>query len=218
MAQGSQTLTTYYAKRIIGDSAAATADKALLQTGNSITANTWILNRTSRLVTSNNSISNFYGIKYTHDNSNSDDKIELYGGHLNNNNEEESTAWIGLNTGNIYILGKVGINSNPNNSYYLYVNGATYLNGATTITGITSITNATGLNGTNNTGALTVTGGVYLNEKIKVNGTSWLVGHVGIGIDADSTYNLYINGTTWMADNLYFSQGKNIYMSYNSSN
>ena len=73
MATGSQNLTTYYAKRIIGDTEAATASKALLQTGANITTDTWVLNRTNR--------DTAYGIKYTYDSTTTkNDKIEFIGG------------------------------------------------------------------------------------------------------------------------------------------
>ena len=75
-------LTTYYAKRIIGDAAAADATKALLQTGVDITADTWILHRTNRS-------SKLYGIKYKYDSSNHD-KIEYYG----KTSSDSATAWI----------------------------------------------------------------------------------------------------------------------------
>ena len=81
MAEGFN-LTTYYAKRIIGDTAAANAEKALLQTGDDITTDTWILHRTDRT-------DKLYGIKYKYD-SNGHDKMEYYGQTSNDN----ATAWI----------------------------------------------------------------------------------------------------------------------------
>jgi len=48
MSSGSNYLTTYYAKRIIGDNAAADSASALLQTGENITTNTWLLGQTER--------------------------------------------------------------------------------------------------------------------------------------------------------------------------
>ena len=130
---GSNNLTTYYAKRIIGDTAAESAAKALLQTGTDIATNTWILSRTNR--------SNTYGIKYVYDNtvSGTNDKIELYGNYLTGNNDTNTpTAWVNLHTGDIYILGKVGIGYNPetsDNTYKLYVNGTSYLNDNARING-----------------------------------------------------------------------------------
>lgn len=130
---GSNNLTTYYAKRIIGDTAAESAANALLQTGTDIAANTWILSRTNR--------SNTYGIKYVYDNtvSGTNDKIELYGNYLTGNNDTNTpTAWVNLHTGDIYILGKVGIGYNPetsDNTYKLYVNGTSYFNDGMTVAG-----------------------------------------------------------------------------------
>lgn len=130
---GSNNLTTYYAKRIIGDTAAASAANALLQTGTEITTDIWILSRTNR--------SNTYGIKYVYDNtvSGTNDKIELYGNYLTGNNDINTpTAWVNLHTGDIYILGKVGIGYNPEtsgNTYKLYVNGTSYLNDNARING-----------------------------------------------------------------------------------
>ena len=75
-------LTTYYAKRIIGDTAASDAENALLQTGVGIAGDTWILHRDDRT-------SKKYGIKYAYDSS-GNDKIEYYGKNANDN----ATAWI----------------------------------------------------------------------------------------------------------------------------
>lgn len=119
MASATQSLTTYYAKRIIGDAAAASETSALLQTGTGVTTNTWILHRTNR--------NNLYGIKYLYDSSTGGqaDKIELYGGNVVSNTDTP-TAWVELDTGDMYIMGKVGIGYNPNttgNTCKLYVNG-----------------------------------------------------------------------------------------------
>ena len=102
MATGSQLMTTYYAKRIMGDNAAADAEYALLQTGVHIDVDTWILHRENR--------TNLYGIKYKYDNTetsnvnNGHDKIELYGGYQNNNTDI-ATAWVQLDTGDIHTIG-----------------------------------------------------------------------------------------------------------------
>lgn len=116
MASGSQSMTTYYAKRIVGDASAAQANSALLQTGANVTADTWILNRTNRATT--------YGIKYVYDGTDGQDKIEFYGG------TATASAWVQLDTGDTYIAGKLGINYNPEtsgNNYQLYVNGNAYI-------------------------------------------------------------------------------------------
>ena len=121
MASGSNYLTTYYAKRIVGDTAAADAAKALLQTGANITTHSWILIRSNRLT-------NKYGIRYKYDSSNTNDKIEFYGGYQVSNTDTP-TAWVQLDTGDAYFLGKVGIGYDPNtsgNTYKLYVNGTSY--------------------------------------------------------------------------------------------
>ena len=89
MASGSNYLTTYYAKRIIGDTAAATSTAALLQTGSGITTNTWILHRTNRAST--------YGIHYLYDSTanGTADKIEFYGGQRDTDDTMDvASAWI----------------------------------------------------------------------------------------------------------------------------
>lgn len=102
MATGSQLMTTYYAKRIMGDNAAADASDALLQTGEHINVDTWILHRENR--------TNLYGIKYKYDNTetsnvnNGHDKIELYGGYQISN-VNMPTAWVQLDTGDIHTIG-----------------------------------------------------------------------------------------------------------------
>lgn len=135
MATGSQYLTTYYAKRIIGDNAAADHIAALLQTGAHISTDTWILNRTNRLP-------QIYGIKYkydtttTNDVNNGHDKIEFYGNYQVNEGTEESpdmvstpTAWIQLDVGDFYILGNAGFGASPDGTHQLYVYGDTKLYG-----------------------------------------------------------------------------------------
>ena len=122
MASGSQNMTTYKAKRVIGDASAAQANSALLQTGADVAVDTWILNRTNRV--------NTYGIKYVYDDTDGHDKIEFYGG------AATASAWVQLDTGNTYVAGKLGINYNPGtsgNTYQLYVNGSSYF--TDTITG-----------------------------------------------------------------------------------
>ena len=123
MAQGSQTLTTYYAKRIIGDNAAASPDKALLQTGIGIESDAWILNQTKRY---NNNTSQTYGIKYIYDGTNDNDAIEFYGNKKKNNVLKPSVT-IYLNSGNTEIDGT------------LDVAGATVLASTLEVTGTTTL-------------------------------------------------------------------------------
>ena len=127
MADGSNYLTTYYAKRIIGDTAAANAAKALLQTGTGIDTNTWILHRDNR--------NDLYGIKYFYDSSSTTDKIEFYGGVTGANSNDLPTAWVQLHTGDAYLLGRLGIGYDPtdSNTNKLYVNGTSYFTDSLTI-------------------------------------------------------------------------------------
>ena len=119
-------LNTWYAKRIIGDNAANSADDALLQIGTGVTEDTWILNKTGR--------ASDYGIKYVYDYNSANvgheeganDKIELYGGYQENNTDAP-TAWVQLNTGDVYLAGHVGINHSPDSTIRLYVDGITYV-------------------------------------------------------------------------------------------
>ena len=130
---GSNNLTTYYAKRLIGDSNTTNIAKALLQLG-STTESSWILHSTKRGTTS------YYGIKYLYDdqvdqndNNTGHDKIELYGGYKISSINMPS-AWVQLDTGDTHILGRVGIGYDPTvdgNTYKLYVNGSTYIFGPT---------------------------------------------------------------------------------------
>ena len=120
MATGSQVLTTYYAKRIIGDDAAATAASALLQTGGRLfpssgTQDTWIFYDTYLGP-------DIYGIKY-------ESGISRY---LRIQGDGTDGVYINMDTGNTYIRGKVGINYDPEtsqNDYKLRVSGNTYHNG-----------------------------------------------------------------------------------------
>ena len=162
MATGSSNLTTYYAKRIIGDSAAATAASALLQTGANVSTSTWILNRTNRAA--------IYGINYQYDNSTSGtaDKIEFYGGYQISSTDTP-TAWVRLDTGDFYIKGKVGIGYNPNtsgNSYKLYVDGSTFLTNTLYFNGTTYYINNSG---TANLYALTVNSIATFKDIILIN-------------------------------------------------
>lgn len=75
MASGSNYLTTYYAKRIIGDTTASSQTSALLQTGAGVLGDAWILSRTNREATAT-----AYGVKYAYASTGTGDKLELYGG------------------------------------------------------------------------------------------------------------------------------------------
>lgn len=112
MASGSQNLTTYIAKRIIGDSTNVNWDGALLHSGTggkTSAMDTWIF------ADDYGSTSSTYGILHRQ----SDDKIVLVGA-------STDRFWNNLNTGDTFIGGKLGINYDPEtseNSYQLYVNG-----------------------------------------------------------------------------------------------
>lgn len=240
MASGSQFMTTYYAKRIMGDNAASTADQALLQTGYGITTDTWILNRTNRPN---------YGILYHYD-SNGADKIKFIGG-INNTNDIE-TAWIQLDAGDTYILGRVGIGEDPtinNNPYKLYINGTTYTNAPVYINNSTAVAmeddngalvigDKAGLNigidnckvhARDNSAAadllLNSEGGnillgvddndYYVNIRSEQDASSTSTGALRIGGGAGIAKKLYIGDDIHSDGHLYFAAAKNIYMNYN---
>ena len=126
----------------MGDTAAADASKALLQTGAGITGDTWIFSQTYR--------NNAYGIKYAYDTSSTNDKIEFYG-NKQVNSVNTPTVQINLNTGDTTIAGDTSIA------------------GAASITGDASITGATIIQSTNkqenSTGyALQVSGDITGNK------------------------------------------------------
>lgn len=121
MASNTYNMNTWGAKRIFGDTHANLITDALLQ----ITANnTWILS-SGRQST--------YGIKYVYDSSTDHDKIELYGGYQVSS-ADAPTAWVQLDTGDVYILGQVGINHAPD-TYQLYVDGTSYFDDDITVEG-----------------------------------------------------------------------------------
>lgn len=129
MATGSHNLTSYYAKRIIADSAAATATNALLQTGTGVLTDIWILHRTNRAT--------IYGIKYLYDNTTNGttDRLEVYGGYQEDNTDIP-TAWVQMDTGDLYIKGRTGLGYDPTtsgNTYKLYVDGTSYYTDSLTI-------------------------------------------------------------------------------------
>lgn len=137
MASGSFDLTTYYAKRIIGDTAATTYDKALLYAGSGINSNMWIFGHNR----------NNYGILYNYAGTNGTaDKIEFHGG-----NAATATAYIQLDTGDLSahditvnnaavggalavtststLTGHVGIGTDSNTTYALTTEGDFFLHG-----------------------------------------------------------------------------------------
>lgn len=125
MATGSQNMTTYNARTVTGSNSAASPAGALLLSGagraDDATGDTWLF------LDSRGGTSTPWGIK--HDQVNN--KIHIYGNDID-------SVWTRMNTGDTYILGKVGIGYNPEeseNSYKLYVNGTSNLNGATSING-----------------------------------------------------------------------------------
>lgn len=119
MASGSQNMTTYNARTVTGSNSAASPAGALLLSGagraNDATGDTWIF------FDSCSDTSTPWGIK--HDQANN--KIHIYG-----NNTD--SVWTRMNTGDTYILGKVGIGYDPETSenlYKLYVNGSSLYTG-----------------------------------------------------------------------------------------
>lgn len=181
---GSNNLTTYYAKRLIGDSNTTNIAKALLQLG-STTESSWILHSTKRGTTS------YYGIKYLYDdqvdqndNNTGHDKIELYGGYKISSINMPS-AWVQLDTGDTHILGRVGIGYDPtvdDNTYKLYVNGSTYIFGPTYLYDQVGI----GYDPENEDNV----------HKLYVNGTSWLNDHVYLA----ALKNIYMHYTNTTDD------------------
>ena len=118
MASGSQNMTTYNARTVTGSSSAASPAGALLLSGadraSDATGDTWIF------LDSLGGTSTPWGIK--HDQANN--KIHIYGSNTD-------SVWTRMNTGDTYILGKVGIGYDPEtsgNTYKLYVNGSSFFN------------------------------------------------------------------------------------------
>lgn len=116
MASGSQNMTTYNARIVTGSNSAASPEGALLLSGtgraDDATGDTWIFLNSLRGTT------NPWGIK--HDQANN--KLQIFGSGTN-------SVSVRMNTGDTYILGKVGIGYNPEtsgNTYKLYVNGTGY--------------------------------------------------------------------------------------------
>lgn len=194
-------MTTYLAKQIIGSNIAATPAGALLQSGanranNSATGDTWIFLNTV------NSATNPWGIFH----SQVDNKIKIIG-------DGTDDFWVDMDTGDTYVLGKIGIGYDPNttgNNYKLYVNGSAYFNIGTSdnVTDLKFVINGNGrylalggggIQARTSTDAVTT---LYLNYNggtTYVGGNSYLVGSVGIGYNPDTngnTYKLYVNGST----------------------
>ena len=106
MAEENLYLNTWYAKRIIGDSAASNPSDALLQSGLNIAADMWIFNQTNR----SSSTSVLYGIQYKYD----DDILYFYGGQSKNNTAIPS-AQINLKSGTIWAGSEPTKNTNNTN-------------------------------------------------------------------------------------------------------
>lgn len=118
MATGSQNMTTYNARIVTGSNNAASPAGALLLSGagraDDETGDTWIF------LDSNGGLTNPWGIK--HDQANN--KLQIFGSGTN-------SASVRMDTGDTYILGKVGIGYDPEtsgNTYKLYVEGSTRIN------------------------------------------------------------------------------------------
>lgn len=109
-------MNTWAAKRIFGDNQSQNPAGALLNSGagradGSTIGDTWIFLDTI------GGTSTPWGFKHAQ----GDNKIVFIGGGT-------TGAWVELNTGNTYLLGKIGIGYDPNtsgNSHKLYVNGTT---------------------------------------------------------------------------------------------
>lgn len=165
-------LNTWSAKRVIADSNTATYSNALLQTGTAITTDVWILHRTNR--------NSLYGIKYLYDNSTNGtaDKIEFYGGQYDNNSNDIPSAWIQLDTGNIYTIGSIsgsnlsltgpgtteqGYDSNNTNPYIEFKNSDNTKNIRISLMTTANDKNGITINQQNNTWSfLSVQGYIYL--------------------------------------------------------
>lgn len=133
MALATQNLTTYYAKRIIGDTNATDWSTALLQTGTGVETSTWIFAQTARAGSK-------CGIRYAFytdtSNNNIRDVYEIYGGVYDSTTRlYPPIASIECGTGNTYIRGDTHIqgnvnigtlpnNNNNNNNYRLFVDGS----------------------------------------------------------------------------------------------
>ena len=119
MATGSQNMTTFNAKHIIGDSTNANWAGALLHSGSdgkTSSVDTWIF------ADDYGSASSTYGLLHRQ----GDDKFVFVGA-------STDRFWNDLNSGDTYVAGKLGIDYNPEtsgNSYKLYVNGSARIDSA----------------------------------------------------------------------------------------
>ena len=118
MASGSQNMTTYNARIVTGSNSAASPEGALLLSGagraDDATGDTWIF------LDSNGGLTNPWGIKHNQANN----KLQIFGSGTN-------SFSVRMDTGDTYILGKVGIGYDPEtsgNTYKLYVDGSTRIN------------------------------------------------------------------------------------------
>lgn len=118
MASGTQNMTTYNARIVTGSNNAASPAGALLLSGagraSNATGDTWIF------LDSLGGLTNPWGIK--HDQANN--KLQIFGSGTN-------SVSVRMDTGDTYILGKVGIGYDPEtsgNTYKLYVEGSTRIN------------------------------------------------------------------------------------------
>lgn len=198
---GNFNLTTYYAKRIIGDSAASSAANALLQTGDGVDEDTWILNRTNRATT--------YGIVYKYDLSEGD-TIEFVGG-----NPSRTTAWVRLDDGDASFSGDLTVGGNTDITGELNVLDDASVGGDLTVVGSTSITGNTSIDGTlvlsNSTDAsgsaanavALIVGGLQTathleidNNEIQAKSTGTTVGSLSLNYDGGDIA-LGVNNTTY---------------------
>ena len=188
MASGSQNMTTFQAKHLIGDSTNVGWAGALLHSGTDgkdNTMDTWIF------ADDYGTAAAPWGIK--HDQTNN--RIVFVGA-------DTEGAWITLDTGDTYILGKIGIGYDPStsgNTYKLYVNGTGYFsNSLITASGLHAafielsyttpyidfhFDNSTA----DNTSRIIETSAGYLQ----------IPGNFGVG-GSNTSYKFYVNGTSYL--------------------
>ena len=160
-----------------------------------------------------------YGIKYHYDYTNDTvgdaDQVQFVG-------KGSVTAWVQLDTGDLYVLGKVGIGYDPTtsgNTYKLYVNGTAYFSIGTSDNtsnlgfiikgdGRYLSFGGAGVQAYDSSNAAST---LYLNfngGQSYIGGSTYAVGKVGIGYDPDTSgnnYKLYVDGNTFLTDSLYFN-------------
>lgn len=156
-----------------------------------------------------------YGIKYHYDYTNDTvgdaDQVQFVG-------KGSVTAWVQLDTGDLYVLGKVGIGYDPTtsgNTYKLYVNGTAYFNIGTSDNtsnlgfiikgdGRYLSFGGAGVQAYDSSNAAST---LYLNfngGQSYIGGSTYAVGKVGIGYNPDTSgnnYKLYVDGTTYLNGN-----------------